>query len=260
MDAIARIVAAGRARWPALELGGEQLASLLAEHADAGVDPDHEAELYLACALACGVPGALAIFERELLPPVTEALQRLQLPGGALDEALQALRIDLLMGPAPRIAEYAGRGSLVGWLRVTATRRAFRLVRGTHREAELDDRLLEQLPAAASDASRGYLRSRYTAELKQAVADAFASLEVRQRNLLRQHVLDQLSIDELAALYHVHRATCARWIADAREALGRVTRTRLGQALAIRGDELESMLRFLDSDIELSLSRLLGAA
>jgi RNA polymerase sigma-70 factor (ECF subfamily) len=184
----------------------------------------------------------------------------LRLPVGAVDEVTQALRVDLLIGEPPRIADYAGTGALVAWLRVTATRRALRLLRTTKRETPLDEVLLDQLPAAGTDATRLYLRARYTSELKQAVADAFAELEVRQRNLLRQHILDHLTIDDLAQLYRVHRVTCSRWLADARTELGRSTRRRLSRALSLDLGELDTLLRFLDSDIELSVSRLLGAA
>jgi RNA polymerase sigma-70 factor, ECF subfamily len=80
---------------------------------------------------------------------------------------------------------------------------------------------------------------------------------VRQRNLLRQHILDELTIDDLARLYRVHRATCARWLADARADLGKQTRKRLMSALGMPTSDVDSLLRFLDSDIELSISRIL---
>src|SRR5262249_9323185 len=116
---------------------------------------------------------------------------------------------------------------------------------------------LAHWPDASPGPARKHLRAKYTAELKRAIHDAFAALEVRQRNLLRQHVLDELTIDDLARLYRVHRATCARWLADARAELGKSTRKRLIAALGLQLPEVESLLRFLDSDIELSISRIL---
>src|SRR5690606_34667577 len=124
------------------------------------------------------------------------------------------------------------------------------------REESLDELLLERWPDAAPGPERKHLRARYTAELKRAIREAFAALEVRQRNLLRQHVLDELTIDDLARLYRAHRATCARWLADARADLGKGTRKRLIAALGLPGHELESLLRFLDTDLELSISRI----
>ncbi len=259
---VAEIAAAGRTAWPGVDVPESALAEHLAarhrDDPDGRVHPAHAADYYLAVALAHSVPAAVRVFEARLVPEIDVALRRLRLPGGADDEVKQMLRVELLVGDgAPRIADYGGRGELAAWLRVTATRKALKLLRRTGREEALDELLLEQWPDATPGPARRHLRTTYTAELKRAVADALAGLDVRPRNLLRQHVLDELTIDELARLYRVHRATCARWLADARAELARGTRRQLTAALGLRGDEVESVLRMLDSDIELSLSRLL---
>ena len=124
-------------------------------------------------------------------------------------------------------------------------------------DGALDEILLDHWPDATPGPEQKQLRSQYTTELKKAIREAFASLEVRQRNLLRQHILDELTIDDLARLYRAHRATCARWLADARAELGKATRKRLIASLQINRDDVDSLLRFLDSDIELSISRIL---
>jgi RNA polymerase sigma-70 factor (ECF subfamily) len=260
--AAARIAAAGRAAWPDVALAEdairERLAARVAEDPDTQLDGLHDADLYLALALATGSPAAVRAFEDKLVPQIDTALRRMRLPGGTADEVKQTLRFELLAAEPKKISDYAGRGELAAWLRVSATRKALKHVRRGAREASLDELLLEHWPDAAPDPQRAHLRQRYTAELKRAIGDTFAALEVRQRNLLRQHILDQLTIDDLAKLYHVHRATCARWLADARAELGRGTRKRLLDGLGVSTDELDSLLRFLDSDIELSISRLLG--
>lgn len=260
----ARIAAAGRAAWPSVELPDELLAARVAMQVhEAGDEPSsfeprHDADLYLATALGAGNPAALRVFEAQLVPEIAVALRRLRLPGGTTDEVTQALRFELLVNEgAPKIRDYAGRGELAAWIRVTATRKALKLARRAGREEALDELLLDHWPDATPDPQGKHLRSTYTAELKAAIKTAFGQLEVRQRNLLRQHILDELTIDDLARLYRVHRATCARWLADARADLGRNTRKQLSLALGLPPHELESMLRFLDSDLELSLSRIL---
>jgi RNA polymerase sigma-70 factor (ECF subfamily) len=260
--AVSRIGAAGRARWPDVAVDEVVLAEHLAvrrrDDPEAPVEPAHAADWYLSVALARQVPSAMRVFEATLVPEIDAALRRLRLPGGAADEVKQALRVELLVGdPVARIADYGGRGELAAWLRVTATRKALKLLRKDQREETLDELLLEHWPDATPGPVRRHLRTTYTAELKRAVAEALAALDVRQRNLLRQNVLDGLTIDELARLYRAHRATCARWLADARADLARHTRRRLIGALGLPGDEVDSVLRLLDSDIELSLSRLL---
>jgi RNA polymerase sigma-70 factor, ECF subfamily len=259
--AVARIAAAGRAAWPGVELTDDTITERLIArlHDDPGTHLEElrDADLYLAFALAIGNTAALRAFEDTLVPQIDIALRRLRLGGGTADEVKQALRVELLTGPDAKIGDYAGRGELAAWLRISATRKALKLVRRADREESLDEILLDHWPANTPDPGRKHMRATYTDQLKRAIREAFAALEVRQRNLLRQHVLDELTIDDLARLYRVHRATCARWLADARADLGKQTRKRLIAALGTPTDELESVLRFLDSDIELSISRIL---
>jgi RNA polymerase sigma-70 factor (ECF subfamily) len=261
--AATRIVAAGRAAWPDVVLDEAAIADRLrAQHAadpDASTDELHDADFYLASALAARDPAAVRAFEAKLVPEVDIALRRLRLPSGTADEVKQALRLELLAETEPKIADYAGRGALVGWLRVSATRKALKLARKGAAFEELDDMLLDHWPSPTPSPVNEHMRVQYTTELKRAIKDSFAALELRQRNLLRQHIIDELTIDDLARQYRVHRATCARWLSDARVELGKGTRKRLITALRMQSGEVESLMRFLDSDIELSISRILVA-
>jgi RNA polymerase sigma-70 factor (ECF subfamily) len=257
----ARIAAAGRAAWPTValtdDLVTERLVARVHDDPEASLDDLRDADLFLAFGLAAGNTAAIRAFEDHLVPQIDVALRRLRLGGGTADEVKQALRVELLTGPDAKIADYAGRGDLAAWLRISATRKALKLVRRADREESLDEILLDHWPANTGDPARQHMRTTYTDQLKKAIREAFAALEVRQRNLLRQHILDELTIDDLARLYRVHRATCARWLAEARADLGKQTRKRLIATLGTQSEELESVLRFLDSDIELSISRIL---
>ncbi len=257
-----RVIAAGRSAWPEVTIGddvvAQRIAARLAEDPEGEGLAQHDADVFLAIALAAGDNAALRIFEDKLVPHIDQALRRLRLPAATKDEVRQTVRTDLLVGDGtPKIADYAGRGELVGWLRVTATRKALSLLRKTNREESLDELLLDHFPDAGADPQQEHLRTKYSAALKRAIHEAFADLETRQRNLLRQHILDELTIDDLARLYRAHRATCARWLADAREELGNNTRKRLVATLGIDRQEMSSLLRFLDTDLELSISRML---
>ena len=260
---VTRIATAGRAAWPTVSLADDviakRLTARLADDPETKLDQLHDADLYLAMALAEGDNVAVKVFEAELVPQIDVALRRLRLAGGTADEVKQALRFELLVGKdgIRKIGDYAGRGELAAWLRVSATRKALKIIRKIDREETLDEILLDHWPDATPGPESKHLRTQYTTELKKAIREAFASLEVRQRNLLRQHILDELTIDDLARLYRVHRATCARWLADARADLGKLTRKRLMTALGMPTNDVDSLLRFLDSDIELSISRIL---
>src|SRR5262249_61295643 len=108
------------------------------------------------------------------------ALRRLRLAGGAADEVKQSLRVELLAGPDAKIADYAGRGELAAWLRISATRKALKIVKRADREETLDEILLDHWPGGpggGSDPARKHMRTTYTAQLKKAIREAFAALE-----------------------------------------------------------------------------------
>ena len=89
--------------------------------------------------------------------------------------------------------------------------------------------------------------------LKRAFDVALRSLPAREQTLLRQHVIDGLTIDQLGALYHVHRATAARSLERARQAILAATREQMMGKLRVRSSELDSILRLIRSKLEVSL-------
>ncbi len=86
---------------------------------------------------------------------------------------------------------------------------------------------------------------------------ALATLSVRDRNLLRQYLVDRLTIDQLGRLYRVHRVTASRWVNRAREAFVAATLLALRRRLRVTRSELDSVLRLLRSQVDVSLRHLL---
>ena len=68
---------------------------------------------------------------------------------------------------------------------------------------------------------------------------------------------DDLSIDEIGVLYGVHRATVARWIASVRESLFELTRRALISRLSIDEGDVDSVLRMIDSQLDISIERVM---
>jgi RNA polymerase sigma-70 factor (ECF subfamily) len=66
-----------------------------------------------------------------------------------------------------------------------------------------------------------------------------------------------LNVDEIGSLYDVHRATAARWVAAARERLGTRIRDELAAQLKIDVAEVDSIVRLVQSRIDVSLERVL---
>lgn len=258
-------IAAACAEHPELPLDEPRLLAHFARHA--GDDPLAAlpslalGDLFLACACAAGEPAALAAFDAEQLRPLGSALARTGAALATIDEVLQLVRVQLLVardGAPPGIADYGGRGNLRSWLRVTALREVVRASARAEREVPLEDeRLLESLFPAA-DPDRGHLQGLHYPEVKAAFEEALSALAPKERLLLRQSVLDGVSIDRIGALNGVHRATAARWVERARERLVARTRRGLARRLGASPSETESVLRLCLSRLDVSLQRLLG--
>jgi RNA polymerase sigma-70 factor, ECF subfamily len=244
--------ASGKAAWPTIDVPLDAFAAYLAER---DAEPGQAASLYLACACAGGDARAVAALEQTYFAALRTAVARLARDHSAADEAIQLLREKLFVpGSDGRrgIEGYSGRGDLRGWLRVAATRVALSLLRA--RRPGHDDALLDQIGATEPDPELLLLRRQYAAEANDALRAAFAELDVRERNLLRQHFVDSLSIDALGRLYGVHRATAARWLERARDTLERRTRAILIKRLGIGEGTLDSIVRMLRSDLHITLS------
>jgi RNA polymerase sigma-70 factor (ECF subfamily) len=77
--------------------------------------------------------------------------------------------------------------------------------------------------------------------------------------LLRQSVVHGLNIDQIAAVFGVHRATAARRVERAREALLAATRKSLMSRLSIDRTEFESVMALIKSRLDVSIHRVLGS-
>ncbi len=218
-------------------------------------------DLALATACAEQRPRALARFELEFGPQIARALKKSRTLGLSEAEFQQIIREKLFVsapGEAPRIASYGGRAPLGGWLRVLCARAVIDLARRKD-DLELlmtDAPLLDQL-ASRDDPELASLRARFAGVLPAAFQQALLSLTPRQRNLLRQRYLHGVPATQLATSYGVHRATLFGWIEEARTALLDSTRARVA---ASAGGQLESLVRLLGSELDLSIRGLLDSA
>ena len=239
---------AGKQAHPAIAITEHELAAFVGERP---IEGRHAPDLFLAAALARADAGALAVFERETLPAVDRGLGGMKLGADARAELLQVLREKMLVRGG--IASYDGRAPLAIWLRVCAARLAIREADRERRTVDVADHELEQLAPGVPDPELAYLRRHYGAQFRAAFTAAVQQLEPRERNLLRHSVLDGLGIDQIAAIYHVHRATAARQLERARRRLIALTREHLQDALGVGDTELDSILRALATMIDVTL-------
>lgn len=238
------------ARWPDLPVN-EGLVQVVEAREVA-----HPDDLYLALAALEGEAPAVTLLEREVFLPVRERLAR----GSTADqanEAMQRVREKLLVASPERPAAlegYAGNGPLKAWVTVVAAHQLSAL--RTPATPDLDE--VQHLVAAASDdLELELVRARYADVFRAAVQAAFESLERRQRLVLRMAVVDGLSSQKIAAIFHTHRATVARWLQDAREQLRERTLSRVQSEAGLQGPELSSIARLVQRHTDFSVRRLL---
>lgn len=214
----------------------------------------------LACGLFHQLPEARAYFEQQVAPRVRAALQKAGASATEVDELVQAsLTRVLVENGGERLRQYRGHGTFAAFV-ITVALRLFTNARtssSTTREASDDG--LERLPAAL-DLERHLARSQHRSHFASAFRAALEALAPRQRTLLKLNLVNGSSIDELAPMYQVSRATVARWLAQSRDALRVETLRRLSGTTRMEGDDLEGLLASLESGFDVSLRRFITEA
>ncbi len=217
-------------------------------------------DLFLACGCIAGDAAAIAAFERELLPIIDKAVA--SFGAQAAEEVRQGLRASLLVdhrGRGPLLQEYRGEGALRRWLRVVAVREATRLYHLVKREGPTQDEALFDSLVGPGDAGAELVGRDAAQTFGAAFSAALAELPARERTALRLHVVDGLTIDQIAPAFDVHRATVARWIGAARDTALAETRRHLMRELGLGAGDADSLIRAAHSKVDLSLERLLAS-
>jgi len=231
------VIAELRTRWSATP---GDVAALVAAAGDALTGP-HRDDLLLAWGCLANAPAALAELDRAALVPAGGHARSTGLPAELVDDALQVARMRLVMGDAPKLAAYRGRGALAAFVRTVVVRIAIDLAR---RDRELpDDHVGAMLDGAHADPELDYMRRQYAATLREALLAAWRALAPHDRFVLGLQLHEKLELDAIAAIYQVHRATAARRTASARAQLIALTRDHIRQALAIGDATVDSILR-----------------
>jgi RNA polymerase sigma-70 factor (ECF subfamily) len=202
--------------------------------------------------------------QRAALAMLRSILDRLRAPlrrTGATVDQIDLLLDDLpalLVAPRdelpPRLVGYSGRGRLAAWIRVVAVRT---LVERMKSAPLANDEAAAELAAPELDPELLLLRRQYAAEFAVAFRTVIGELPPADRLLLRQHHLEGIGIDRLAAQHGIHRATAARRIAAVRELVFERVRRHLLATLRIGGDTFDSLVRIVRTELELGLDHYL---
>jgi RNA polymerase sigma-70 factor (ECF subfamily) len=261
------IVAAATRAWPTIVVTRERFVGYLTErlpgdavNRDEALRRMHTSDLYLACACVDRDPHALKAFEAHCLPAAERALTKLGLDQDARAEVKQRLWLALFLedrAPA-RMTSFQGRGDLCGWIRVMAVHEGLAVLRRMRRQTSSGDDPVMDAVAAGDDPEVAYLKRTYRHAFRLAFADALQRSSERDRLLLRQRFIDGLDVIAIARLHRVHRGTAASWLEQARRSVLAATRAALGNRLAVPLAEIDSILRLIGSQLEISRRLLLG--
>jgi RNA polymerase sigma-70 factor (ECF subfamily) len=273
--ALERAIATARSLWPDFvgagatpAAGGTDDDAAFAERLGQCINPDdtlpdvleqlHVGDLALAFACARGNTAAIVAFERLYFSDLERAWRGRAIDAQDLDDTKQILRARLFVeGDAPpKILGYAGRGTLRGWMRAVIAHQMMNTWRGA-REVPSEDRFFAALPSSDDDVETARMKSLYKGAFREAFLAAIAGLAPSSRNLLRYRFAENLSVQQIAVIYGIHRETAGIKLAQARSELEAAIRAELVGRLRVSEPELASVLRLALSQIDITLARVM---
>ena len=293
-DWLDRLIAEGRQAWPKLALDAQIFRAYLVERAD---DPDDSkdtmdrgdsesdegkgktvgsdrpssgltasvADLYLACACLCEVPGAVEAFETTHHGVVTAAIRQID-PSPAFGDDVRQDLATLLFVPQneggnkpPKIAQYGGRGPLATWTFVTVLNMARRrkrqsASRAVAEESAMREGLYEALNREG-DPQLLPLKKVFATELKAALYTAIDALPTRDRLWLYMNVVRGVAMDRLGAASGASQSKVSRHIRDTKEQILNAAKQHLREQHKLTETECDSLVRLVQSQVDFTLSR-----
>jgi len=224
----------------------------------------HASDLLLAKRCSEGQEDALARFDGEYLGLVSVAGRKLKMSDMQCDELRQQVRLKLLVAAdkdgTPKISNYAGSGALRSWVYATGLRTGLNELRRIGRAPVPagDEQLLVAMPDRNDDQELQYMKELYRTAFKDSFRASMAGLEDRLSNVLRHYYLDEMTLEQIGALYRVHKTTVMRWVNKAHAELEIETKQRMVAHLKLAPSEVESVMRLIQSGIQIGLASVLA--
>jgi RNA polymerase sigma-70 factor (ECF subfamily) len=249
-----------RAAWPGVTVSNDVFFCYVRDRLPADLKGTHLSDLYLACACAQKDLSAIALFQKHFLSELRRTLSHLR-PTDEFAKDVRQVLMEHWFVPdrngSMRISQYTGRGPLKRWVRAVALATALNLQRKGRQEVPADEVHLLEAAGLVDGSELAFLRARYRGELEAALTSALTALSPRDRNVLRLHYLSGMTYEQVGAIYRVHRGTVARWLASSRQAILQQLSQSLTSRLGVSQSQLQSLLRDVRSQLDISLTRLL---
>ena len=218
-------------------------------------------DLYLAAGVLEGETTAIAAARARFDPILRRVIDRL-VPTAEQEDTRQRLETHLLVArgaQGPALASYRGSGSLDSWVRAVSTRFVVDDTRARARAPVQAAWRSQSDDVAPSEIERRVAVHEHGQAVRDAMTRAFAELTVRERNLIRYSVFHGLGVDNLGALYGVHRSTAARWLERARTSLSAHVEAEFTRQLGAAEGEAASLLRDVRGRLDVSVRSFLAS-
>jgi RNA polymerase sigma-70 factor (ECF subfamily) len=231
-------------------------------------------ELCLAIACEKGDEAAWRVFDSEYRHAMQGAARALTKDEAEAEDLIQFVFGELygvrLDGDRrlSKLAHYSGRGSLGGWLRAVVYQAFIDRKRQTSRFEQVEE--VAEFDRLANEAA-AHVNGRLSAPISQpddiedtrlrqateeAMTQAFAEIEARDRLLLNYYYFDDLTLREIGSMMGVHEATISRWLAKAQREVKRKTEEILQRGYGLRRAEVAECLQ-IAARAELDVRRLI---
>jgi len=177
-------------------------------------------DMYLACACAERVRGAVTVFERTFRPVIQRAIARvLTIPEERKDAEQRAWQRLLVSDgdELPRITQYLGHGPLERFISVVATRVAISVGRNESSEHRLRKKAIAE--ASGVDPERLLMKGQLRQELESAVTRGLAALKPRERLVLKLFLVSGMTLAAIGRSLGVTRQAVTKTLAHARESI-----------------------------------------
>ncbi len=223
------------------------------------LDPKLALDVLLAAGIEAGDDASLRWLQTQVARATRTLRDEAQRSTDVESRVLELVAVAQPGRPA-RITEYAALGPLAAWVHVIVVRTARELAaRGPPSVApDLAEFAIAEIQSSSSP-ELGPLKARLAGDLGLAIRSASGKLDHRSRTLLTLHYLEGVGLEGLARAWNVHRATISRWLATAREAFLADVRKEFAVRAGVGSGEVDTLIRFVRSQLEVSVSRLFGA-
>lgn len=242
-------------RWPSLGVSHDALVRRLVDvierctPAPESLEALRPAEQVLVVACLQERPGAIEALEATAFGGLRAVARRFK---GLMTEAelTQRVRTKLLVPherTEPQLATFMGATSLARWVRVVAVRVGLDAARADGRRGARERALPSALPQR--DPEFYWMRQLYTDDFERVLGACLDALSSRDRNLLRAQVTHGMTLDDMARMWGVHRATIARWLRATRLELVAAVRTGLRAETGLSESEVDSVIALIHSAV-----------